>query len=340
MSMNWSNFINNFLKPEIQDTLRNLQNTGSSSSSRAQNLESETQQTGLFRLSASTPQANTPQQTTQTQFPVGEFLFNAEVSQLEQQQTTQMIKELFQLPKEITEFLQQAVNQGKNSEVMELLGVLIDLNQLSSMLQQNGKNALSKLYQIIAEYNRLGVSMKGQEITELAKVINMAIRQVTSTDVQTLKTVMLLYLPWLPLTDNEAFKLEITEKKEESASDSEDNITLLISTVNYSNLQAAITKTGQDSVNVNVICSEDFPSNDLKNGLDEKSIKFNVPIKFESKIQENAPKEKNEERKMKIFMNTSPGVNPFLLLVANSVLNIVHNIDDMNTLREKRSRRI
>lgn len=337
MSMNWSNFINNFLKPEIQDTLKNLQNQNSSSSARAQNIETETQ-TGLFRLSASTPQAQTTQ--AQNQFPVGEFLFNAEVNQLEQQQTTQMIKELFQLPKEITEFLQLVTNQGKNAQVKELLGMLIDLNQMSGVLQQNGKSALSNLYQIIAEYNRLGVSMKSQEITELAKVINMAVRQVTSTEVQTLKTVMLLYLPWLPLTDSEAFKLEITEKKEEAASDSEDNITLLISTVNYANLQAAISKTGNESVNVNVICSENFPSTDLKNGLDEKSIKFNVPINFESKVHENATKYKNEERKMKIFMNTSPGVNPFLLLIANSVLNIVHNIDDMDTLREKRSQRI
>ena len=335
--MNWSNFINNFLKPEIQDTLRNLQNQGNSSA-RTNNLENANQTTGLFRLSASTSQTSQNTQS-QTQFPVGEFLFNAEVNQLEQQQTTQMIKELFKLPKEITDFLQQAVNQGKNSEVRELLSVLIDLNQLSGMLQQNGKSALSNLYRIIAEYNRLGVSMKGQEITELAKMINTAIRQVTLTEVQTLKTVMLLYLPWLPLTDSEAFKLEITEKKEENASDSEDNITLLISTVNYSNLQAAISKTGQESVNVNVICSEDFPSNDLKNGLDEKSMKFNVPINFESKVHET-PKAKNEERKMKIFMNTSPGVNPFLLLIANSVLNIVHNIDDMNTLREQRSKKI
>ena len=337
MSMNWSNFINNFLKPEIQDTLKNLQNQNSSSSARTQNIETETQ-TGLFRLSASTPQAQTTQ--SQNPFPVGEFLFNAEVNQLEQQQTTQMIKELFQLPKEITEFLQLVTNQGKNAQVKELLGMLIDLNQMSGVLQQNGKSALSNLYQIIAEYNRLGVSMKSQEITELAKVINMAVRQVTSTEVQTLKTVMLLYLPWLPLTDSEAFKLEITEKKEEAASDSEDNITLLISTVNYANLQAAISKTGNESVNVNVICSENFPSNDLKNGLDEKSIKFNVPINFESKVHESATKYKNEERKMKIFMNTSPGVNPFLLLIANSVLNIVHNIDDMDTLREKRSQRI
>lgn len=339
MSMNWSNFINNFLKPEIQDTLKNLQNQNSSSSARTNNLETETQTT-LFRLSASTPQTQGQTPQAQNQFPVGEFLFNAEVNQLEQQQTTQMIKELFQLPKEITEFLQLVTNQGKNSQIIELLGVLIDLNQMSGLLQQNGKSALSNLYQIIAEYNRLGVSMKSQEITELAKVINMAVRQVTSTEVQTLKTVMLLYLPWLPLTDSEAFKLEITEKKEEAASDSEDNITLLISTVNYANLQAAISKTGNESVNVNVICSENFPSTDLKNGLDEKSIKFNVPINFESKVHENATKYKNEERKMKIFMNTSPGVNPFLLLIANSVLNIVHNIDDMDTLREKRSQRI
>ena len=339
MSMNWSNLINNFLKPEIQNTLKNLQNSNSSSSSRAQNLENET--TTLFRLSASTPQSNMAQ-TNQAanRFPVGEFLFNTEISQLEQQQTTQMIKELFQLPKEITEFLQLVTNQGKNVQVKELLGMLIDLSQMSGVLQQNGKNALSNLYQIIAEYNRLGVSMKSQEITELAKIINMAVRQVTSTDVQTLKTVMLLYLPWLPLTDNEAFKLEITQKKDEDVSDSEDNITLMISTVNYANLQAAISKTGQESVNVNVICSETFPSEDLKNGLDEKSIKFNVPINFESKVHESAVKYKNEERKMKIFMNTSPGVNPFLLLIANSVLNIVHNIDEMDTLREKRSQRI
>ena len=338
MSMNWSNFINNFLKPEMQDTLKNLQNMNTSARSGAEASETtEATQVFRFNLSANqTPQNTNQPQTPAQQYTAGEFLFNAEVSELEQQQTTQMVKELYQLPKELTEFLQLATKSNPKNPIGDLLLAFLDLGDLSVLLQQNGKTALSKLFQMIAEFNRLGVQMKSQEITELAKLINTAIRQTTSTDVQTLKTVMLLYLPWLPLTDNEAFKLEITQKKEEEVSDSEDSITLLITTVNYYNVQASIVKNGQESVNVNVICSEEFPSSELQSGLDEKSVKFNVPINYEAKIQENQPKEKNEERKMKIFMNTSPGVNPFLLLIANSVLNIVHKIDDMDSLREKR----
>ena len=346
MAMNWNNLINNFLKPEVQDALRNMQNSNNKTSNSNQSVLESSANSSIFRTTNNNPVianlvANTPQTpANQNQFPVGEFLFNAEVNELEQQQTTQMVKELFQLPKDFTEFLQLATKANPQNQIGDLLLAFLDLIDVQGMLQQNGKNALSKLFQMIAEFNKLGVQMKSQEITELAKLINTAIRQTTSTDVQTLKTVMLLYLPWLPLTDNEAFKLEITQKKDDDVSDSEDSITLLITTVNYYNVQASIAKNGNESVNVNVICSDEFPSSELESGLAEKSVKFNVPINFEAKVQENMPKEKNEERKMKIFMNTSPGVNPFLLLIANSVLNIVHKIDDMDSLREKRSQQI
>lgn len=355
MAMNWNNFINSFLKPEVQDTLKSLRNFNNSTDLNS-NITENPANSSIFGnknpviaqnvlLNAQAANQNAPAQqnaptTNQNQFPVGEFLFNAEVSELQQQQTTQMVKELFQLPKELTEFLQMATKSNPKGPVCDLILLFLDIGDVANILQQNGKNALSNLYRIIAEFNKLGVQMKSQEITELAKLINTAIRQTTSTDVQTLKTIMLLYLPWLPLTDNEAFKLEISQKKNDDVSDSEDSITLLITTVNYYNLQASIAKNGNDSVNVNVICAEEFPSSELESGLAERSVKFNVPINFEAKVQESKPKEKNEERKMKIFMNTSPGVNPFLLLIANSVLNIVHKIDDMDSLREKRSQQL
>ena len=39
-------------------------------------------------------------------------------------------------------------------------------------------------------------------------------------------------------------------------------------------------------------------------------------------------------------MNTSPGVNPFLLLISNALIKNVHIIDDKENLKEKRKEKI
>ena len=52
-----------------------------------------------------------------------------------------------------------------------------------------------------------------------------------------------LYLPWLPLTDPNAFKLEITQEGQDGGLSSDDSVSILITTENYGNAKADIYKT-------------------------------------------------------------------------------------------------
>ena len=61
---------------------------------------------------------------------------------------------------------------------------------------------------MIAKYNQAGLNIKGEQLNDLAKLISI-VSSATGSEVQALKTTMLMYLPWLPLTDPNAFKLEV-----------------------------------------------------------------------------------------------------------------------------------
>ena len=93
------------------------------------------------------------------------------------------------------------------------------------------KNALNNLYQMLGQYNQAGVSVKGDQINDLAKLISIVSTSTTS-DVQTLKTTMLMYLPWLPLTNPEAFELNMYSE-DEACGINDDSISIFIQTENY-----------------------------------------------------------------------------------------------------------
>ena len=151
---------------------------------------------------------------------------------------------------------------------------------------------------------------------------------------------MLLYLPWLPLTDPDAFKLEIGEKGSDAGTDSDDSVTILISTENYGNLQADILKTDSDGIKILLITSKEFPQKDFEVLMKQESIKYNININMDIASKEAFTKSKTDERKTEVSMNISPGVNPFLLLISNSLIKNVHLIDSKENLREQRKEKL
>ena len=51
-------------------------------------------------------------------------------------------------------------------------------------------------------------------------------------------------------------------------------------------------------------------------------------------------KEKKEKSQTQVCLNTSPKVNPFLLLISNTVIKNVHIIDSKENLRNERKEKI
>ncbi|MCD7740123.1 MAG: hypothetical protein LUH11_02095 [Candidatus Gastranaerophilales bacterium] len=319
-NINWGQFLNNFAN--------NFNRLGADN---VQNLLNETfmEQTEQNSTAQTLFLSNTQSQLSQT---------TAELASLNQQQTITMLKDLLNLSKTFDSFLSGLITDSQElneQNVLSLLASDMNLNQLSSLLQNNSKIAMSNLYRMLAEYNKVGVSLKDEQISTLSKLISFISASSTS-DVQALKTIMLMYLPWLPLTDTNAFKLEITNSQSGSGASDTDSVSILISTENYGNLQADIFKTEEDGIKIELISSETFPQTKFADLMKEESAKYNININLIQTQKQSLTKEKNKKSETQVCINTSPGVNPFLLLISNALIRNVHIIDSNEKLRQLR----
>lgn len=201
---------------------------------------------------------------------------------------------------------------------------MIDLSQISQMLQMNGKEALTKLITAMTQASKQGISDLSQ-IKEMARLINASVAASAQNDPgQTLKVLMLLYLPWLPLEEGVGFDLDIETNSDGEESDS--ILTISISTVNYGAITAVLILETTNSVHVSLECGEEFPKTELMSRIEneEKHYSMNSVITFSQK------EAKSEEKiaKAKINMSQTTEINPYMLLMAHTIIRNVIEIDN------------
>lgn len=240
------------------------------------------------------------------------------------------IKDLMNLPKEMEELLVIIQkNLAANKDLPKLLTTNIQLSQIAELIQQNGKEALNKLVLAMANASKQGITDLSQ-IKETMKLINASVAAAGQQDNAAiiLKNFMLLYLPWLPLKEGVDFELEIggSDDEEEGA---ETSITIMISTINYGNVQITLVLVGGNSVSIIINCSEKFPKEELLERIkaESKSHALKSNVSFE---QKEMKKDENAPRQAKVSLSNLKEVNPFLLLMANALIR--HTIDLDNNM--------
>lgn len=323
-NINWNQFTNNFFSNLNKVAPNNVQNNQANPQPQVPTKEPYIAQPFL---------PNTTTQIAQT---------TAELALLNQQQNMNMLRDLLQLPKNFEQLLMQlSTNPKQTNQKIALLLIASTLNvgKLSDLLQTNSKQAMTNLYQMMAQLNQVKMSLKDEQLTQITKLISFVAASSTS-DVQTIRTTMLMYLPWLPLTDPNSFKLEIANDGSNGGQNSDDSITILIQTINFGNIQADIYKTAQDGIRMEIITSETFPQKELTILMQDESKKYNININVDLAKKEAFNKEKNENSQTQVCMNTSPGVNPFLLLISNALIKGVHTIDEKESLKEIRKEKL
>lgn len=270
-------------------------------------------------------------------------LVQSQLAQLNNVDKTSLLKELINLPKDIKDFLliMTAETQPEilNNEQLAntLLANNLDLSKLTAFIQQNGKEAVTKIFQMIANFNQMGVQTNTSELNEMTAIINACIPTADTSQIQTLKNIMLLYLPWLPLGEQNAFNLEVgTKSNGGEDEDLDDSVTILISTENFGNIQVVLFKSGKEAINIQISCSKEFPKEQVEKALKQESKDYNIQTGIAFEEKENFTKEKKEFSKTQVSLNTSPGVNPFLILMAHSVIKIIIGIDKSDSLRQNR----
>ena len=122
-----------------------------------------------------------------------------------------------------------ATAQQQEAAVLFFSG-MISMSNISKLILQNSKQAVAELIISMASASKQGMS--NEQIRETLAIINSCIAMAESDNpTQTLKSLMMLYLPWLPLNEGVGFDLEITPPDGENESN-DSKLTVLIQTKN------------------------------------------------------------------------------------------------------------
>lgn len=220
--------------------------------------------------------------------------------------------------------LSQLQNTLKNLSISS--SGLINLSQIAQMIEVNGKDAITKLITAMANSSKLGITDLAQ-LRETAKLINASVAAASQNDsAQTMKLLMLLYLPWLPLQEGVGFDLEIEAGQKDDGSDS--ILVITITTLNYGNVVATIVLESSNSVHVNIECVKEFPKEELLARIegDEKHYSMESVVSFVPSTQTTVNTEQ-EKPQAKINMGNTNEINPYLLLMAHTIIRHVIEID-------------
>ena len=202
--------------------------------------------------------------------------------------------------------------------VMLMFSGMIHLPAISELILKNSKQAVANLIIAMASASKSG--MTSEQIQETLSIINSCISMADSgNSAQTLKSLMLLYLPWLPLSENVNFDIEIEAQEGENESN-DSKLTVLIQTKNFGNVKGVFTLTTSNSVDIYIICSEDFPKKTLQKSLMEESSSHAMNAVIDIESIEPKAKQTLEKQEAKVNLSATNEMNPYLLLMAHAFI--------------------
>lgn len=220
--------------------------------------------------------------------------------------------------------------QGSLRNLEILSNGMINLNQVALLIQKNGKEAIPKLIMAMTEASKAGISDVSQ-LKDMAKFINASISVASENNPQkTLKLLLMLYLPWLPLEEGVDFDLDVqtSENKEESDS----IITITVSTINYGTVKATIFLESSNSVQVGIECSEKFPKTELQARIEGEQKHYSMDSVVSFSTNESMKAHENAKQSANINMAQTTEINPYLLLMAHTIIKQIIEIDNNKTL--------
>lgn len=242
--------------------------------------------------------------------------------------------QIFDETTQVQQLINQTVNNkpvptAQNTPMAALFSGLLQMNDVAALIQANSRAAMTHLIAAMASASRQGID--NSQILETMSLLNSCVGMLEDKNPQsTLKSLMLLYLPWLPLPQGVGFELEVGVPPSEEES-SESVITVLIQTKNYGNVKGHLTLTTKNSVDVLIFCTEEFPKELLhKRLMDEmknNAVQTNIDIEIMMTKQED-----KDENQAKVNLSATNEMNPYLLLMAHSFIRNTIVIDNSYTV--------
>ncbi len=237
------------------------------------------------------------------------------------------LSQIFDESLEINPQIAQAqVSQAAAKDAVTLFfSGMIHMPAISEMILQNSKQAVAGLIIAMASASKNG--MTNDQIRETLGIINSCVSMAESGNpAQTLKSLMLLYLPWLPLNEGVGFDLEVETQDGENESVAS-KLTVLIQTKHYGNVKGVFTLTTSNSVDIYIICTDSFPKNTLLKSLKQESSAHAMNTKIDIEAVTPINKEEADRQEAKVNLSATNEMNPYLLLMAHAFIRNTIQID-------------
>ncbi len=268
---------------------------------------------------------------------------------IEVEKKADYVKDLLNLPRDFSELINQistgtASSPVLNAKLANLQALLmadgkIDLSKLSEFLGENSKDAVQKLMMTIANIAKYGAN-DVSNLKELMGLFSMSSN--IASDTQALKTLLLLYLPWLPLAarnENDLdFTIDIFDKIQGPDPDTEENIEtvkILIQTENFSNVIATLEMNPLGQVDIDIAAGNNFPHKRVMELIKEESsinnVKSNVSSSFSKRGDENIQQFSSNNVKI----TATGAISPKLMLMAQVLIKIIIQVDYEKTIINK-----
>lgn len=185
-----------------------------------------------------------------------------------QKMLSQIFDETSEIPLNVTQNIAGQTAAAQKDAVMLFFSGMIQMPAISEIILKNSKQAVANL--ILAMASASKNNMTNDQIRDTLSILNSCIAMAESNNPsQTLKSLMLLYLPWLPLNEGVGFDLEVTPPEGENESN-DSKLTVLIQTRNFGNVKGVFTLTTSNSVDIYILCTEDFQRKLCKKALWKK----------------------------------------------------------------------
>lgn len=213
--------------------------------------------------------------------------------------------------------------QAKADIVTLMFSGMISMPDISKLILENSKQAVATLILTMTNASKQGMDTRAMQ--ETLSILNTCINLAESENPsQSLKSLMLLYLPWLPLSENIDFDLEVTVQNDNEMNDS--RLVVLIQTKNFGNLKGVFTLSTTNSVEIYIICDDSFPKKTLFERLQCESnshaMNTNIDIDNVTQIKNN-----NYSQDAKVNLSATNELNPYLLLMAHAFIRHTVEID-------------
>lgn len=291
---------------------------------------------------------NTNEFITQSARSLYQFFANMQSAQMRGNEMSMILKDFLNMQKDIETFLANMTNNATATTQMTkadlaklLMSSQLDLSRLTAFMQQNGKEALSKLFTMTANFAQSGAVARSSQMSEMIALLNACTPNADTSQVQVLKNMMLLYLPWLPLGEQN-FSIEIGQSGGgEEGEAGEDTVTVLISTINFGNVKVLIFKSENSMINFNISASEVFPKEKVLEELKAEAKEYNVQTSVIVEKKESLERTvKPQTAETHVSVNTSKHINPFLILMAQTAVKIIIEVDKNISLVENRKEKL